>query len=453
MKRRNAIKLLGAGASLLLANGTLGNENPANLANENATNKTPESIENSKANIAIMGAGLGGISLAAKLKRDLPNASISLFDADETFYYQPGFTLIGIGIYDKNDVIFEKAKYIPEGVKWVHSNVAKILPEENALVIENGEKVAYDYLVIASGVEYEFGSIEGLSASMVEDSSSNISSIYTLKGALKTNELMSDFAKNGGKAIFYDQKTAMKCSGANKKMLSMTEDRLRRAGNRQKGEVALYCGGGKLFGNPVYAASMGAIFTKRDIAFNLRHELIKIDGNTAIFKHWTPYKKNGETHKIEDFIEVKFDFLHLSPKQIGSKIIKEAGLSSGEQGFLAVEKERLVSIKFKNIFGIGDICDFPAGKTGASIRKMYPLLSQNIIRSIRGEELLKGFDGYTACPFVTKYGKAIMVEFNWEGTASSLPCFGEVRESYLSWLIKLYGFKPMVMNGMLKGLV
>jgi hypothetical protein len=45
-----------------------------------------------------------------------------------------------------------------------------------------------------------------------------------------------------------------------------------------------------------------------------------------------------------------------------------------------------------------------------------------------------------------------MVEFDWEGTAPTLECFGATRESYMSWLVKIYGFKPMVMNGMLKAL-
>lgn len=37
-----------------------------------------------------MGAGLSGIALAAKLRRDMPNAKVILVDKDEKFYYQPG---------------------------------------------------------------------------------------------------------------------------------------------------------------------------------------------------------------------------------------------------------------------------------------------------------------------------------------------------------------------------
>ena len=111
------------------------------------------------------------------------------------------------------------------------------------------------------------------------------------------------------------------------------------------------------------------------------------------------------------------------------------------------------STKYKNIFGIGDIVGTPLGKTGASVRKMYPLVTRNLANAIKGKELEASYRGYTACPFLTKYGKAIMVEFDWNGTASSMSCFGEARESYLSWAMKLYGFKTMIVSGMLKGLV
>ena len=145
--------------------------------------------------------------------------------------------------------------------------------------------------------------------------------------------------------------------------------------------------------------------------------------------------------------------MHFTPTQKASEIFTKAGLSTSKLGFVDVDKQTLQSTKYKNIFAIGDVINTAMGKTGASIRKMYPLLTQNIISQIKGESLSAKYDGYTACPFLSEYGKAIMVEFNWQGTASSMPCFGATREIYMNWLIKLYGFKPMVMYGMLAGRV
>lgn len=445
MDRRNALKIFGVSA-LTLGAGSV------------ATTKL-QAGENSDidAKIVILGAGLAGISLASKIRREMPKAKVVLIDKDETFIYQPGLTLVGIGFYTKDDITFEKSKYIPSGAEWIKQNASAILPEKNLVKLENGENINYDYLVIALGIKYEFDAVRGLNIDDINNPNGNISSIYTPEGAVKTNELMQKFAKNGGNAIFIDQKTPMKCSGANKKMLTMSEDRLRIAGNRDKGSLHLYAGGGKLFGDPTYAAKMSQIFIERDIKFSLRHQIIEVDKarNIAVFEHWMPYRQDGEDKIATEQIEVKFDWMHIPPKQVGNQILADAGLTKEDDklNWLAVNKRTLQSTKFKNIFGIGDIVGTPIGKTGASVRKMYPLVTKNIANAIKGKELEASYNGYTACPFITKYGKAIMVEFDWDGTASSAPCFGATRESYLSWLTKLYGFRPMIMSGMLRGLV
>lgn len=410
-----------------------------------------------KKKIVIIGAGLGGISLAAKLNRGLPNSDVIVVDKRETFYYEPGFTLISIGFYKKEDVVYDKSKLIPKGVEWIKQNTVSIDPDNNFITLENGENMSYDYLVVATGVEYHFEAVEGLSISDINSDNTNISSIYTLKGAVKSNILMEKFAQNGGKAIFADQKTAMKCSGANKKVLFMSEDRLNRANNRSKGEVYLYCGGSKLFGNPTYAAAMTQLMIARDIKYTLNHQIVKVDqaNNIATFEHWMPYKENGEAKIAKEYVEVKYDWFHLGPKQKGLKMLADAGLTKPNDSlnWLAVNKKTLQSTKYENIFGIGDTIGAPSGKTGASIRKMYPIVFQNIVNHIKGKPLLEKYNGYTACPFITRYNKAVMVEFDWDGIAPTAPAFGATRESYMSWLVKLYGFRPMVMKGMLKGLV
>ena len=75
-------------------------------------------------------------------------------------------------------------------------------------------------------------------------------------------------------------------------------------------------------------------------------------------------------------------------------------------------------------------------------------MAANIIAHLDKKPLEAKFSGYTACPLLTRYGKAVMVEFDYEGTAPSMPCFGATRESWLNWFVKVYLMKPMVMKGM-----
>jgi len=442
MQRRNALKLmLGGGAA---------------AAGLGAT-QLQAGDKSINARIAIMGGGLGGITLAAKLRRDMPNATISIFDANEELYYQPGFTLIAAGFYGMDDVLYDKSEYIPKGVNWVKKMVSRIEPAQNTLILSDGSQEKYDYLVIATGVEYDYSAISGLEKDDIISDSTAISTIYVAKSAIKTNKLREEFVKTGGRAIFCEPKGSMKCAGANKKVMFLTEDSMRRAKVRDKGEFALFGGNKTMFSNPVYAQRIGMEMADRGIDFSggVNHEIIGIDKRTgkATFRKYMTITQNGEPSVITDEIETNFDFLHFTPKQIGLDLFVEAGLTNGNpEKWVDVNKETLQSTQYKNIFAIGDVCGLPMGKTGASIRKMYPVLAANLAAQIKGNPLEAKFDGYTACPLIIKYGQVIMVEFNWAGTAPSIPCFGATRASYAGWLTKLYAFKPMVMTAMLRAL-
>ena len=77
------------------------------------------------------------------------------------------------------------------------------------------------------------------------------------------------------------------------------------------------------------------------------------------------------------------------------------------------------------------------------------MIAENMIAHLNNKPLQARCDGYTAGPLLTRYGKAVMVEFDYKGAAPSLPCFGATRESWLNWFVKIYLMKPMVMNGMI----
>ena len=409
--------------------------------------------------IVIMGAGLAGISLAARLRKDAPNAKIILVDKEEKFYYQPGFTLVGIGFYTRDDVTYEKKDLIPSGCEWVKQNVKSMNPGQNSLTLDDGSNLNYDYLVIATGVAYKFEHVDGLSYDDILNPDNVITSNYVMQGSEKTFKLSERFAKAGGRGIFAEPRGAMKCAGANKKVMFMYESRTRQLGTRDKASLQLFGGGPKVFSNPVYAETIETLMAEKGIDYStdINHELDAVDKarNIATFKKYMPYTENGEKKMATDFVEAKFDWMHYTPKQIGLQMFVDAGLTDPKdpEMWVDVNRETLQSKKYKNIFAIGDVCGVPMGKTGASVRKMYPIVANNLIAQIKGEALPDKFDGYTACPLLCEHGKAMMVEFNWAGVASSMPCFGATRASYLSWLTKLYAFRPMIMRGMINAIV
>ena len=114
--------------------------------------------------LVILGAGTAGTMMLNKLHNALDENEwqITIVDQHETHYYQPGFLFIPFGIYDKKDVIKPKRDYFPSGVNAITSEIDKIEPENNRVLLKNNQVLSYDYLIIATGARVVPGETEGM---------------------------------------------------------------------------------------------------------------------------------------------------------------------------------------------------------------------------------------------------------------------------------------------------
>ena len=126
--------------------------------------------------IVIAGAGAGGISTASKLARLTEGAQITIIDAREEHYFQPGYTLVGSGVWQPGQVISTNAEYLPREVKWIRSAVADFNPNANEVVTAAGQKVAYDFLIVATGLSLDYSAIQGMDEKLI--GREGIASIY-----------------------------------------------------------------------------------------------------------------------------------------------------------------------------------------------------------------------------------------------------------------------------------
>ena len=112
--------------------------------------------------ILIIGGGNAGISVAAQLLRYQKNLDIAVIEPSETHYYQPAWTLVGAGVFDINDTIHKEADVMPKEVKWIKQKAASFQPEQNNVTLDNNEVINYDYIVVAPGIQLNWGEIKGL---------------------------------------------------------------------------------------------------------------------------------------------------------------------------------------------------------------------------------------------------------------------------------------------------
>jgi len=467
MSRRDAMKLAGiTGAGFFMGGATSASAEEEKIVKSNAKGK-----------IVILGGGLAGMSTAARLTLNLDSPDITVIEPQElSVSYQPGQTLVGGGIWDEDDIAYKRDDFVPDGVKVIKEKAILFNPQENKLTTDKGTVVSYDYLIVAVGLQLDFERIRGLEEAgraysagdneklMKVFGDSGICSIYTARTASKTWEQMQKYiaqAKSGKKTnfVFTHPSTPVKCGGAPKKIMYLTNARLKEEGARDNAELTFYPNGGAMFGIPEYHDAILGQFKREGFKWHYRHNLIEVDKEKkiAVFDAkwqekgpWDPVLKDFEVIPKHEKVRVPYDFLHVTPPQLAPREIAESDLGSSK-GWVPVNKETLQHIRYENVFALGDIAQVPMGKTGGSVRKQYKVLVSNLISVMNSKKPEAKYAGYTVCPLITDIGTVMLAEFDW--TRKPTPSFplDPTVERWMWWLMKIYLLKPMTVYGMLAG--
>jgi sulfide:quinone oxidoreductase len=424
--------LLGAAAIAPFASGAL----PAHAAVKTS------------AHIVIAGSGLGGIAVANRLSRMLEGARITLVDRKEEHNYQPGYTLVATGVWPVDKVRDRNADFQPAGVEWVKDMVAGFDPAANAVITASGQRINYDFLVVATGVHLDYAQIEGMDVGAI--GSNGLASVYpSPQAAQATWAAMQAFTAKGGNAVMTLPATPLKCAGAPLKMSFMLRDRLLKAGTLGASKISFQSALGNVFGVKVVNDNVLARWKALgiDVEFSRKLTAIDIGARRATFA-----SPEGEKQ------ELPYDFIHVVPPMRAPDAVKNSDLAWKEGpfaagGWLEVDKTTLQHRRYPNVFGIGDINGTPRGKTAATVKKSAPIVAHNLVEQIAGRKPDQAFDGYTSCPLITREGSAMLIEFDYEGRLTpSLPMIEPLNDSYFAWLMKYRMLKPAYM-AVLKGRV
>lgn len=424
-------KFLAASAAVSVAAGT----------GVSLTAKTAEAAIKSNAHVVVVGSGLAGLGLVNRLRKQLDGAKITLLDAKQVHHYQPGFTLIATGIWPKNKVSDRNVDLIPSGVDWIQEMAKEFRPDSNQVVTESGQILTYDYLVVATGLQLDFGQIEGMDEKRI--GTNGLGSVYPGPDlAEATWNAMDAFRKKGGKALMTLPATPIKCAGAPLKMTFMLDNRLRQAGTRGDATIDFHSSIKSVFSVPVINQEVLDRWKQADIPVHFQSKLtaIDIDARKATFE-----QADGSL-LVEDY-----DFIHVPPPMRAPDAVKNSPLAWQEGpfsagGWLEVDPGTLQHKRYANVFGCGDINGTAKGKTAATVKKSVPIVVENLLSVMQGKTPQVIFDGYTSCPLLVREGAALLVEFDYKDNLTpSLPGIKPLQDSYFAWLLKYRLFKPSYM--------
>lgn len=388
--------------------------------------------------IVVIGGGAAGLAVAARLARITPKLDVAIVEPSDTHYYQPLWTLVGGGVFRREQSARPMSALIPDGVSWIRDAVLNVWPEKNCLQTVGEQRIGYDWLIVAPGIQIDWGKVKGLPETLGKN---GVCSNYSYETASYTWECLQSF--QGGEALFTFPATPIKCAGAPQKIMYLAEEHFRRRGIRHKAHISYLCAQPVIFSCPYYAkVLMENIIPPREIDVLFRHNLVEVRGETreAVFQ-------NLETS--EEVVR-PFDLLHVAPPMSAPDFIKRSTLAN-EAGWVDVHKNTLRHNRFANVFALGDASSLPTSKTAAAVRAQFPVLTQNLLDAMAGKEPAAQYDGYTSCPLVTGYGKLILAEFDYElKPRETFPFDQRVERKSMYWL-KKYVLPVIYWEGLVRG--
>lgn len=399
-----------------------------------------------KARIVIAGAGAAGLSTAVQLANRLEGATITIVDARTDHYYQPGFTLVAAGLKPSAYTVSATADYVPSGVKWIAEHVAEFDPVGSKVVTDKGHTVPYDYLVVAAGLRLDYAAIEGMDIGLI--GKNGLGSVYAGPNqAAATWQAMSAFADKGGVGVFCRPKTEMKCAGAPIKYTFITDDYLRRRGNRGKSELHYAAHNKVLFSVPIVSEKVRMLYQDRQVKVHYEHVLSAINPTMRTASFVTPA---GTT-------ELHYDFINVVPPMRAPEAVRNSPLRwldgpFAADGWVEVDKGNLRHRRFPNVFAVGDVAGVPRGKTAASVKWQVPVAVDHLVAAISGKTSDLIYTGYTSCPMITRLGRAMLVEFDYQDNlVPSFPgIIAPLEELWITWVMKTIALKPTYI-AMLRG--
>ncbi|QDX39468.1 NAD(P)/FAD-dependent oxidoreductase [Salarchaeum sp. JOR-1] len=378
--------------------------------------------------IVVLGAGVGGTMTANMLRRrlDRTEAEITVVDKSTEHAYQPSFYLLPFEYMEPEDQFRDVDGLLRSGVDFAHDEVTGVDPEEKTVALGDGT-LSYDYLVVALGHRLAPETTPGMLEGWEETDA--VYPFYDFEAAMGLRDALADFEE--GTFVVSVPETSIKCGGAPLKMTMLAEDYFRRQGVRDDVEVVMTKGSDAVFGVSPYREKLEEIWAERDIQANLGFEVDEIDHEAQVI-----HSTDGDTQEYDLYAPV--------PPQYGQPALTEnSPLTDGE--YVTVDKHTLQHTEYPDVFALGDGADTPNAKTAAAARKQSHVVLDNLTAHIEGGRLTAEYDGYAACPLLTKKGKAMVAEFDYEESISA-PV-----ESRMNWIMDVNVLPSVYWNTWLRG--
>ena len=391
--------------------------------------------------VLVLGDGTGGLVAANLLARQARSRSlplaIKLIGDSPKHTYQPGMLFLPFqrpGYRTLADIQRDNADFVGPGVQYLVERVTAIDTQAREVTTSAGRH-RYDWLVLALGCRTVLEAVDGLP----ERWGSRAHGFYTPESALRLAGALQEF--RGGDLVIDVAEMPIKCPVAPLEFACLVDEFLSRRGLRSATEITLVTPLSGAFTKPICNEMLTDMLVGKNIKVVANAPLATV-ADTVIAC------PDGKT--------IPYDLLVTIPPHEGAEVIDDAGLGDG-LGFGLTDKQTLKAKKTERVFLLGDNTNVPTSKAGSVAHFQAEVVVHNLLREIDGKEAQPLADGHANCFIETGYGKAILIDFNYDiqpvPGRFPLPVLGPMsllQESRINHLGKL-AFRPIYWHMLLPG--
>src|SRR5581483_3861964 len=382
----------------------------------------------SRKHVVILGGGTGGTMTANRLRHrfDLAEAEIHVVDRDDRHVYQPGLLFVPFALASLDEIVRPRRRQLRNGIVFHEVEAAWVDLDRDEVVLVDGDVLPYDVLVIASGVRLQPEETEGLTGAGWNE---RVFTFYTPEGARALRDALDRF--DGGRLVVNLVDMPIKCPVAPLEFAFLADWHFHRRGIRERVELVYATPLDAAFTKPIASERLGGLLAAKGIELVTEFNAGAVDG-----AHGRLVAYDGR--------ELEFDLLVTVPLHGGAPYVERSQGLGDALGFVATDPRTLQTRARPNVFALGDAANLPTSKAGSVTHFEGEVLTENVVRFLAGEELDAGYDGHANCFIETGFGRALLIDFNYETeplpgrfptAAGPLPLLRESRLNHLGKLV------------------
>jgi sulfide:quinone oxidoreductase len=377
--------------------------------------------------------------VANTLRGKLPaDWRIRIIDPDEEHLFQPDLIFLPFGMQRPEKMVRQRQKTLHPKIDWIRQQVVSIDPDRRLVILDSEQRIGYDLLVIASGSHIRPDETEGL---LGEHWHESIFDYYTLEGATALRDALAKF--DGGRLVVNVVEMPIKCPVAPLEFAFLADAYFTGRGIRDEVEIVYATPLDGAFTKPIASRLLGKMLEEKGIVVEPEFNTGDVDGDRRELRSWDDRK-------------IAYDMLVSIPTHMGAPFVEASGLGD-DLAFVPTDHNTLLAQGHDDIFVLGDATNLPTSKAGSVAHFQAEVVVDNILRSIAGKSPHPGFDGHANCFIESGFGKAMLIDFNYETEplpgVYPVPGVGPMsllRESRLNHLGKL-AFRWIYWNMLLPG--